>query len=84
MISHLIGQNFLLRLVAVLEELLDHVVAKNICHQLDRIWVKLPKNLIFLITIGCFELLLDEARTVLITAELNYIVVDVLRRVSRV
>lgn len=60
-IPHLIGQNLFLRLIAMLEEFLDHVIAKDICHQLDSIGVKLAEDLVFLVTVGSLELLLNEA-----------------------
>jgi hypothetical protein len=34
--------------------------------------------LVLLVAVGCLELLLDEARAMLIAAEFNYVIVDVL------
>lgn len=82
MAFHLIRQCLLLRLVAVLEKLLDHVVAEHIGHELHRIGQDLAKGLVFLVTVGRFELLLDESGPMLIAAEFNYMAVNVLLEVS--
>ena len=42
------------------EEFLDHVVAKDVCHELYRIRLYLSENLVLLVAIGGLELLLDE------------------------
>lgn len=41
MTFHLIGQQLLLRLVAVLKQLLNDIVAKDISHELDRVGLNL-------------------------------------------
>ena len=68
----------------MLEELLNHVVAKDIRHQLYRVGLNLSEHLVFFVAIGRLQLLLYEARTVLITAELDDMVIDVLYSVSAV
>lgn len=62
------------------EEFLDHIVAKDIGHQLDGVGEKLSEDLVLLIAVGCLELLLNEPRTVLVTTEFNNIIVNVLCR----
>lgn len=57
---HLIGEDFLLSLVAVLEKLLHHVIPKNIRHQLQAVRLDFPENLLLLVTVGSLEFLLDE------------------------
>jgi hypothetical protein len=83
MTLHLIGKDLLLRLIAMLEEFLDHIIAEHIGHQLDRVWLYLGKNLVFLIRIGILQFLLNEARAVLITTEFNHVIVDVLLLIRR-
>lgn len=54
MAFHLICKNLLLRLIAMLEELLNDVVSENVCHELYRVRLYFAKDLIFLIAVGCF------------------------------
>ena len=82
MVFHLVCQNLLLRLIAVLEQLLNDVVAEDIGHQLKRIGLNLGKYLVFLIAVCCLQFLLDESRAVLIAAELNNMPVNVLFRLA--
>lgn len=56
MVFHLIRQDLFLRLVAMLKELLDHIVPKDVRHELHSIGKNLPESLIFLITVGRLEL----------------------------
>ena len=79
MALHPVGQLLLLRLVAVLEELLHDVVAEDVRHQLQRVGEDLPEELRLLVAVGGLQLALDEARAVLVAAELDDVVVDVLR-----
>ena len=58
---HLLSQSFLLGLIAVLKELLDNVVTKDIHHELNSVGLDLLENLLLFIAIGCFQLLLDKA-----------------------
>lgn len=60
-VLHLLSQNPLLHLIAVLEHLLDHIVAENIRHQLQGVGLDLAEDLLFLITVSSFEFLLDES-----------------------
>ena len=62
----------------MLKELLDDVVAKDVCHKLKRVAVKLLEDLILFVAVSCFKLLLNEARAVLITAKFDNVIVDVL------
>lgn len=75
---HLLCQNTLLHLIAVLEKLLDNIISKNISHQLKRVLTNFAENNLFLVAVGGFELLLDETRTMLVTTEFDDMVVDVL------
>lgn len=61
MVSHLICQDLLLRLIAVLEELLNYIIAKYISHQLDSVGIKLAEDLILFVTVGSLQFLLNEA-----------------------
>lgn len=62
------------------KEFLDHVITKDIGHQLNSVGEQLSEDLILLVAVGCLELLLNESRTVLVTTELNNVIVDVLYR----
>ena len=84
MAAHLVGKNALLMLIAMLEEFLDHIVAKDICHKLQGIGLNFSKDLFFFVTVGRFELLLDEPRAMLITTKLDNMPVDVLFQSVRV
>lgn len=75
---HLIRKNPLLRLVAMLEEFLDDVIAKDISHELQAVGLNLAEDLVFLIAVGGLEFLLDEPRSMLITTEFHNVVVDIL------
>lgn len=61
MAPHLTNKNLLLRLVTVLEELLDDIVAKDILHELECILLELPEDTFLDFTVCSFKLLLDEA-----------------------
>ena len=60
MSPHLIGQYLLLRLIPVFEELLNNIIAENIGHQLNRIWIQLSEDLVFFVAVGRLKLLLNE------------------------
>lgn len=75
---HLCCKHLLLNLVAVLEKFLDDIVAKYILHELHGIRLYLPEDLILLIAIGSFEFLLDKTRPVLVSTELDDMIVDIL------
>ena len=75
---HLIRQHRLLLLGSMLEELLDHVVTEDIGHELQRIGLQLPEDLLLFVAVGRLKLLLDETRPVLIAAELDDVIVNVL------
>ena len=62
----------------MLEELLNHVVAKDIGHQLDGVGLYFSEHLVFLITVGRFQLLLYKARAVLVPAEFDNMIINVL------
>jgi len=81
-ISHLVRQDLLLRLIAMLEELLNYVVAKDISHQLNGVWIELSEDLVLLIAIGSLELLLNETRAMLIATKFDNVIVDFLQHVS--
>lgn len=79
---HLVRQNLLLRLIPMLKQLLDDVVAKDIGHQLQAVGLDLAEHLLLLVAVGSFQFLLDETRAVLVAAKLNHMIVDVLRTIS--
>lgn len=82
MALHLSGQHLLLRLIAVFEEFLNHIITEHVCHQLARVRMQFSKYLILFVTIGRLKFLLDEAGAVLITAKLDDVFIDVLPQVS--
>ncbi len=82
-VLHLVGKDLFLRLIAMLEELLYNIIAENVGHQLNRVGMYLPENLFFLIAVSRLELELDEPGTVLITTELDNMVVNVLKSVRQ-
>lgn len=84
MTAHLVGKDLLLSLVAMLEQFLDNIVAEDIGHQLEAVWLDLAENLLLFIAVRSLELLLDEPRAMLVTAELNDMVVDILQLVALV
>ena len=79
---HLVRQNLLLRLVTVLEQLLNNVIAENISHQLQAVGLDLAENLLLLIAVGRLELLLDEARPVLVAAKFHNMTIYILKQVN--
>jgi hypothetical protein len=84
MITHLFGQYSLLDLVAVLEKLLDDIVAKDVRHELKCVGLNLTENLILLIAIGGFQFLLDETGSMLISTKLYHVIIYVFKFVSLV
>lgn len=58
---HLVREDLLLRLITMLEQLLDNIIAKDISHQLQAIWLYFMEHLFFLIAIRGFQFLLDKA-----------------------
>lgn len=78
MTLHLIGEDLLLCLITMLEEFLDDIIAKYVCHQLDGIWLDLAEDLILLVGIGRLQFLLNEPRAILVATELNHMSVNVL------
>lgn len=77
-VLHLACQDFLLPLIAMLKEFLDHVIAENIGHQLQRVGADFAKDLIFFVAVGRLEFLLNESRAMLITAKFDNMIVNVL------
>lgn len=82
MALHLVGQDLFLRLVAMFKELLYHVIAKHIGHQLQGVRLDFPEDLFFLVAVRRLQLLLNETRAMLIATKFNNMVVDVLMSVS--
>jgi len=78
---HSIGQHPLLHLVAILEQLLHYVVAEHILHQLDCVGFDFGKNAVPLVTVGRLELRLDKPRRLLVAAEFDDVVPDILNNV---
>ena len=79
---HLVGENLLLRLVAVLIQLLNDVVAKHIGHQLKAVRLDFTEDLFLLVAVGSFQFLLDESGAVLVATKFHHMVVDVLKSQS--
>lgn len=75
---HLIREDLLLGLIAMLKQLLNDVVAKHIGHQLEAVGLYLAEHLLLFVAVGRFQFLLDETRSMLITAKLDHMVVNVL------
>ena len=63
----------------MLEEFLDNVIAKDICHQLQRIRHEFIKDNLFLLGGGRLEFLLNEARAVLIASKLGDMAHNILK-----
>lgn len=78
MTLHLVGQASFLCLTAVFKELLYHIVAENIRHQLYRVRHQFSIDLVFLIAVGGLKLSLDETSTVLVAAKFHDMMVDIL------
>lgn len=78
MVHHLLCQSFLLSLISMLKELLDHIIAEEVHHQLEGIGHDLLENSFLFIAIGTLKLLLNEPRSMLISAEFNDMAVDIL------
>ena len=81
-VFHLICQDLLLCLISMLKQFLDDVVAEDVSHQLKRVGLNLGKYLVFLIAVCCLQLLLDEPRAVLITAEFDDMTINILFRLT--
>jgi hypothetical protein len=60
MALHLIRKDLFLGLVAMFEELLDNIVAKDVCHQLQAVGLNFAEHLLFLVAIRSLQLLLNE------------------------
>ena len=67
-----------MNLVPMFKHLLNDIIAENIGHQLQGIRLDLAEELFLLVAICSLKFLLDEARSMLITAELDNVVVDIL------
>lgn len=78
MTLHLICKYLLLRLIAVLEKLLNNIVAKDIRHKLKAVGLDFAEDLVLLVAICGFQHVLDEPRTMLITTEFHNMVIDIL------
>ena len=55
----------------MLKKLLNHIISKHVCHQLERVRENLLKNELLVICRGNLELLLNKSTAMLITAEFN-------------
>jgi hypothetical protein len=75
---HLLRQDALLHLVPMLKELLDDIVSEDVRHQLQGILSDLREHNLLLVAIRGLELLLDEPGSVLVTAELDNMSIDIL------
>jgi hypothetical protein len=84
MVLHLLSKYTLLYLISMLKQLLYHIVPKDISHQLKSIWLNLTEELLLLVAVGGFELLLNKSRSMLITTELDNVIVDIFQLISLV
>lgn len=64
----------------MLEELLDHVIAKDIGHELKGVRQKLSEELVLFVTVRSFKLLLNKPRSMLVAAEFDDMIVYILCR----
>lgn len=78
--AHAVCEEAFLVLIAVLEEFLDDIVSKDILHQLQRVALELVEYTFLFVAVRRLEFLLDEAGPVLVAAELDHVVVNVLPR----
>ncbi len=65
------------------EKLLNHIIAEHIRHQLNGVRVYFPEDLVFLIAVCRLQFLLNESGPVLVTTEFNYMVVYILKLLSK-
>jgi DNA-directed RNA polymerase len=77
MAFHLLCQVAFLHLVSVLEELMKPIVSENVGRQVQGVLSNFGKDDLLLVAVCRFELLLDEARAVLISAKFNNVLVDI-------
>ena len=78
MAFHLLRQNRLVHLITMFEKLLYDVIAKNIGHKLYTVWSNFSKYNVLLVGICSLQFLLDKPRSMLITAELDNMIIYVL------
>jgi hypothetical protein len=55
----------------MIKELLNDIVAKQIFHELNCIWLDLSEDSVFLVTVGAVDLRLHEPGALLVSAELD-------------
>lgn len=67
---------------AMFKELLDDIVAKDVDHQRQGVREDLGKHELLVGHVGSLELLLDEARTMLVLAELDNVTDNVLEMMT--
>lgn len=79
---HLRRQSLLLQLLSVLEALLNNVVAVDVHHQLNGVWLDFRENAVLLVGGGRRDLVLDEPRAMLVSTELGNMSKDVLGSLS--
>lgn len=77
-ILHGISQDLFLELVAMLKEFLNDIVAKDVGHELVGFAKDLVKDHGLIVAACSFELVLYEARSVLISTELDHMSTNVL------
>lgn len=64
------------------KQLLNDIIPENIGHELQRIRLDFGEYLILFITISSFQLLLNEAGSVLVSTELYNMIVDISELIS--
>lgn len=75
--ANLLSQSGLLFRGAELEELLNDVVSENISHEVVRGGENFGENELLLSNCSAFQLLLDEARSVLVLGELHDVIGEI-------
>lgn len=60
------------------KELLNDIVSEDISHELNSVWLYLSEKTFFFVAVGRLQLLLNEARSMLVTTKFYYMVEDVL------
>jgi hypothetical protein len=69
----------LLHLASVFDQLLYHVVAKDISHERNCVFLDFLQNTLFFVAIGRLQLCLNKARAVLIATEFDDMALNVLK-----
>lgn len=75
---HLRRQSSLLQLLSMFEALLDNLVAVDVHHQLEGVWLDFRKHTVLFVGGGRRDLVLDKPGAMLVSTELGDVSEDVL------